>query len=164
MVEDTPRQHRLLRVLKISPPLCQPVDTYDQQHGRVRHQSRVHRFVHIAPGLRSLSVTYTWMDTRTRTAGTFQSPSTFANTYTDTFSTLKCIYGDTQLLCATQNRHGAMAKLLIEKGAEFSVQGSLRMTPLRWAALNGHEAIAKLLVEKGANLSVHDNNGGMPLH
>jgi hypothetical protein len=121
------------------------------------------RFVHIAPGLRSLSATDTWTDTRTRTAGTFQSPGTFANTYTDTFSTLKCIYGDTPLLCAAQNRHEAMAKLLIEKGAEFSVQGSLRMTPLHWAALNGHKAVAKLLVEKGANLSEHGNHGNTPL-
>jgi ankyrin repeat protein len=56
-----------------------------------------------------------------------------------------------------------MAKLLIEKGAEFSVQGSLRMTPLHWAALNGHKAVAKLLVEKGANLSEHGNHGNTPL-
>jgi ankyrin repeat protein len=64
---------------------------------------------------------------------------------------------------AACNGHEAIVKLLIEKGAEPSVQNSRGMTPLHWAAWNGHEAIAKVLVEKGAELSVQNRDGYTPL-
>ena len=49
----------------------------------------------------------------------------------------------------------AIAKLLIEKGADVNAQGGDYKTALHAASLRGHEAIARLLIEKGADVNAH---------
>jgi ankyrin repeat protein len=55
-------------------------------------------------------------------------------------------------LCAALNRHEAIIKLLLEKGADVEAKVEDGWTPLLWAAEKGYETIVKLLVEKGANV------------
>jgi hypothetical protein len=67
-------------------------------------------------------------------------------------------YGRTPLSRAAENGHGAVVKLLREKGAKLeSKDNDNGRTPLLWAAENGHEAVAKLLLEKGAELESSDD-------
>jgi ankyrin repeat protein len=53
--------------------------------------------------------------------------------------------GMTPLHWASWNGHEAIAKLLVEKGAQLSVHDDDGDTPLLCAAENGHQAIVKLL-------------------
>ncbi|PHH75608.1 hypothetical protein CDD82_4380 [Ophiocordyceps australis] len=60
--------------------------------------------------------------------------------------------GRTALSYAAENRHEAILKLLLERGADTEVKSSYpHRTPLSYAAENGHEAILKLLLERGAD-------------
>ena len=54
----------------------------------------------------------------------------------------------TPLSWAASNEREAVAKLLLEKGAELETKDKYNRTPLLWAAHNGHEAVVKLLLEK----------------
>jgi ankyrin repeat protein len=54
---------------------------------------------------------------------------------------------------AASNGHEAIARLLLDKGAEVNANYKYRMTPLLEAASNGHEAIARLLLDKGAEIN-----------
>jgi ankyrin repeat protein len=72
-------------------------------------------------------------------------------------------YGQTPLLLAAKNGHEAVAKKLLEKGAEVKCKSDYGRTPLCWAAWNGHEAVVKLLLEKGANVESKDDIGHTPL-
>jgi ankyrin repeat protein len=71
----------------------------------------------------------------------------------------------TPLSWAAERGHGAVVKLLVEKGADVkSKDTSYGQTPLLRAAANGHEAAVKLLVEKGADVESKDTSyGRMPL-
>ncbi|HTY48262.1 MAG TPA: ankyrin repeat domain-containing protein, partial [Steroidobacteraceae bacterium] len=60
--------------------------------------------------------------------------------------------------------HEAVAKLLLEKGAELETKDVYGRTPLLYAAKSGHEAVAKLLLEKGANPNTWDWWGRTPLY
>jgi ankyrin repeat protein len=63
----------------------------------------------------------------------------------------------TPLLWAAKNGHGAVVKLLLEKGAELEFKDKkYGRTPLLWAVKNGHEAVVKLLLKKGADLQSKD--------
>ena len=71
---------------------------------------------------------------------------------------VKDTYGRAPLSWAAANGHEAVAKLLLEKGAELEAKDDVYgRTPLSWAAANGHEAVAKLLLEKGAELEAKDD-------
>jgi ankyrin repeat protein len=48
------------------------------------------------------------------------------------------------LHCAALNGHQAIAKLLLEKGADLSLHNNEGDTPLLCAAKQGHEALVKL--------------------
>jgi ankyrin repeat protein len=74
---------------------------------------------------------------------------------------VKDTYGRTPLWWAAENGHEAMAKLLLEKGAELeSKDGYDGRTLLSWAAGKGHEAVVKLLLEEGAELESKDGYDG----
>ena len=64
-----------------------------------------------------------------------------------------CYFGDLEIW-----------RLLIEKGAEFSVADTSGRTPLHYASSGGNEEVARLLIDKGAEISAVDNEGGTPLH
>ncbi len=49
--------------------------------------------------------------------------------------------------------HEAVAKLLLEKGANVNIAIHDGITPLHFAAEGGHEAIVKLLIERHANIN-----------
>ena len=47
--------------------------------------------------------------------------------------------------------HEAIAKLLIEKGADVNAQGGQYGNALQAASIKGHGALVKLLIENGAD-------------
>ena len=59
--------------------------------------------------------------------------------------------------------HGAIAKLLIDKGADVNAQGGYYGNALQAASDGGHEVIAKLLMEKGAAVHVQGGEHGNAL-
>ncbi|KAL7949328.1 hypothetical protein V8C42DRAFT_350993 [Trichoderma barbatum] len=63
------------------------------------------------------------------------------------------VFGRTPLLWAVIEGRDAVVKLLIEKGADISVNEHGR-TPLLWAAKQGHESITRLLLEVEADTEV----------
>lgn len=68
------------------------------------------------------------------------------------------ISGQTPLSWAIYNGHEAIARLLLEKGADLESKDKHSYPPLSRAIYNSHEAIAKLLLEKGADLESKGNN------
>ena len=58
--------------------------------------------------------------------------------------------GGTPLRWAVRNGHEAVARLLIDRGADVSAAESDGKTPLHWALENGYEAVARLLRDRGA--------------
>ncbi|KAJ4168311.1 hypothetical protein NW754_013645 [Fusarium falciforme] len=73
------------------------------------------------------------------------------------------IDSQTPLLWAAMNGHEAVARLLLEKGADLEVKDRNGYTLLMLAALKGHEAVARLLLERGADLEAKIGNGNTPL-
>ncbi len=69
--------------------------------------------------------------------------------------------GDTALIIAIENRSEAIAKLLIDKGADVNGKGLSGFTPLISAAQN--LAITKLLLEKGAKVDLPNDYGDTAL-
>ena len=73
------------------------------------------------------------------------------------------IGGEIPLSWAVRNGHEAIARLLLEKGANLESKDIKGYTPLSIAAFKGHEAIVRLLLEKGANLESENFIGYTPL-
>ena len=59
-------------------------------------------------------------------------------------------YYENSLYAAAYVGHGAIAKLLIEKGADVNAKGGYHYDAVHAASFKGHKAIAKLLIQKGA--------------
>ena len=55
------------------------------------------------------------------------------------------------------NGHEAVARLLVNRGANKEVKNDKEQTPLYVIVLNGHEAVAKLLVDNGADKEAKNN-------
>ncbi|KAJ0382328.1 hypothetical protein COL922a_012787 [Colletotrichum nupharicola] len=53
-------------------------------------------------------------------------------------------------------RHEAVARLLIENGADITTTDEYGWTALIWASQKGYEAVAQLLIEKGADINETD--------
>ncbi|KAF3284331.1 hypothetical protein TWF970_011549 [Orbilia oligospora] len=71
--------------------------------------------------------------------------------------------GRTPLSWAVEKGHEAVARLLINAGAEIETKNSEGLTPLLQAAWNGHEAVVRLLIEAGAKTETKDNGNLTPL-
>ncbi|KAI5841659.1 hypothetical protein BZA05DRAFT_360374, partial [Tricharina praecox] len=71
----------------------------------------------------------------------------------------------TSLHLAFKEGHEAVARLLIDRGADISTVGGYSgRTPLQLAALGGYEAVARVLLDRGADVSLADSAGNTPLH
>ena len=65
---------------------------------------------------------------------------------------------------AVWNGHEAIARLLIEKGADVNVADSDKRTPLHYAAKYGRLELAELLIDRKAIINAVDIHGNTPLH
>ncbi|KAB8243572.1 ankyrin repeat-containing domain protein [Aspergillus flavus] len=63
----------------------------------------------------------------------------------------------------TQETHEAIARLLVDNGADVNLSGSNGRTPLSFAAERRNDNIIKMLLEKGAAVEAKDNTGRTPL-
>ncbi|KAM3510890.1 hypothetical protein MY11210_005493 [Beauveria gryllotalpidicola] len=63
----------------------------------------------------------------------------------------------------SKNGHEAVARLLIDKGADVNDDDKDLSTPLLRASLRGHEAVARLLIDKGADVNASDKDRSTPL-
>ncbi|KAJ3052767.1 hypothetical protein HK097_005693 [Rhizophlyctis rosea] len=71
----------------------------------------------------------------------------------------------TALHWAAINNHMAVARFLIDRGAEVDAfGGELMATPLHWAARSGHVQVVDYLRKKGSNPALKDNQGYNALH
>ena len=70
----------------------------------------------------------------------------------------------TPLHLTSRQGHVDVARMLVERGADASVQDEDGRTPLHHASSRGHVDVARMLVERGADVSVQDEDGRTPLH
>ncbi|KAK5666769.1 palmitoyltransferase akr1 [Batrachochytrium dendrobatidis] len=71
----------------------------------------------------------------------------------------------TPLHWAAINNHLAVAKYLVDRGAQVdAIGGDLSATPLHWAARTGHVQIVSFLHRRGANPELCDGQGYNALH
>ncbi len=70
----------------------------------------------------------------------------------------------TPLLLASIHGQTAIARFLIEKGANIHAGDNENSTPLHNAAASGHLEIVSLLIDKGARINQCDGNGMTALH
>ena len=74
--------------------------------------------------------------------------------------------GSTPLHCAAWKGHAAVAKVLLDAGANANAKSRNELygdTPLHAAAHGNQAAVVKLLIEHGAKLSAKNPNGRTPL-
>ena len=72
--------------------------------------------------------------------------------------------GSAPLHYACMVGHEAIARLLLEKGAEVDKEDYGEVTPLHIVSGNGNDAVARLLLEKGAEVDKGNAWGYTPLH
>ena len=65
---------------------------------------------------------------------------------------------------AAKDGHLAIARLLLEKGADIKAKDKYGMTALHLAASPGHEGLIRLLLEMGADINAKDKYGTIALH
>ena len=70
--------------------------------------------------------------------------------------------GNTPLIQAAQGGRAAVARFLLQRGADPSAANADGNTPLSWAAFNGNDAIVRDLLRAGASVDVTNANGGAP--
>ena len=69
------------------------------------------------------------------------------------------VNGVTLLMGAARKGHERVAALLLQRGAEVSLQRSDGGTALMAAANQGHERVVELLIRHGAEINLLDSNG-----
>ena len=70
----------------------------------------------------------------------------------------------TPLHLASRMGHLEVARLLVEHGADVTVENQYGRTPLHWAVQDGGSDVVRFLVEHGADVTVQDYDGSTPLH
>jgi ankyrin repeat protein len=60
------------------------------------------------------------------------------------------------LYIAGRNGHVAVARFLLEKGADVNCRGFFGGSGLHWAAINGHKPMVEFLIQHGADLHLRD--------
>jgi ankyrin repeat protein len=73
-------------------------------------------------------------------------------------------YNVNPLYTAVSSNFEAIAKLLVEGGAEVNIIQAGNLTPLHAAASNGNIEMLILLLENGADVLIKDDNGQTPAH
>lgn len=86
----------------------------------------------------------------------------FVQTVSSRNFTLRLQDGQTPLHLASIMGHNAIAKYLLENGADVKAQDSSGATPLHEALRYGNLEIARMLITAGANLNAADNIGKTP--
>ncbi|EGX45834.1 hypothetical protein AOL_s00117g39 [Orbilia oligospora ATCC 24927] len=76
---------------------------------------------------------------------------------------ISTVGGRTPLSWAVEKGHEAVARLLINAGAEIETKDGRDLTPLLRAAKKGHQAVVRLLIEAGAETETEDSKGLTPL-
>jgi len=71
--------------------------------------------------------------------------------------------GNQPIHIAAYTGQAAVAKLLLDLGADVNARGDFDKTPLHYAALEEELAIAELLIKHGADLAPVDAHGNTPL-
>lgn len=71
---------------------------------------------------------------------------------------------DSWLLCAVEERQVAVAKLLLENGANIEARTMDKETPILLATRHGCEDVIKLLLENGADITAKDQHGHTPVY
>ncbi|KAJ4200308.1 hypothetical protein NW759_015885 [Fusarium solani] len=72
-------------------------------------------------------------------------------------------HGRTPLWWAAKNGHGAVVRLLLDRGAHIEAPDKSGRTPLWRAAERGREAVVRLLLDRGAHIEAPDKSGRTPL-
>jgi hypothetical protein len=72
--------------------------------------------------------------------------------------------GEGSLMYAVQHGHCAMAKLLLDKGADVNAQGGFYGNALQAASSGGYEEVVRLLLDKGADVNAEGGHFGNALH
>ena len=70
----------------------------------------------------------------------------------------------TPLHLASGEGHLAVARVLIEQGANVTAQSKSGLTPLHYAAHNGHVEVARFLIKHGAIVTAQTKGGVTPLY
>ncbi|MBM9538543.1 ankyrin repeat domain-containing protein [Desulfobulbus alkaliphilus] len=68
------------------------------------------------------------------------------------------------IILAAENDNAAMARILIEAGADVHARGRGMTTALHLMAFSGSKELAGLLMHKGISIEVETSNGQRPLH
>jgi len=63
-------------------------------------------------------------------------------------------FGKAPLHMAAMQGEDAVARVLLDRGADVNVVDQDNCTPLHYAASSGHESVARLLVDRGADLAI----------
>jgi ankyrin repeat protein len=72
--------------------------------------------------------------------------------------------GETALHAAIAERHGDIAKLLIDKGADVNARNLSKLTPLHFLGVYLHDReLAELLIQRGADVNAREQAGHTPL-
>ncbi len=71
--------------------------------------------------------------------------------------------GQTALMWAAAERHPAVVRALVDKGAGVNLGSRSGFTPLMFAAREGDLESVRLLVERGANVNAEASDGSTPL-
>jgi ankyrin repeat protein len=58
--------------------------------------------------------------------------------------------------------HEAVARLLLEKGANVNARSNIKATPLYWAAQANQKKMVEFLVSRGADVTLTDEKGDTP--